>query len=102
MSFDKGFLKPNPKQAEFLAIPWSIKEGFLGGGAGSGKSDVLLVYGIVHKLHENALFKQVFMRRTYPDLKREIVGRSREIYTKFGATFNKTDMIWTFPRTDQL
>lgn len=101
MAFDKGFWKPNRKQAEFLAIPTSIKEGFYGGGAGSGKSDVLLVYGLVHRWHENPLFKQVFMRRTYPDLKKEIVGRSREIYSKFGATFNKTDMVWTFPREDQ-
>lgn len=93
--------KPNRKQAEFLAIPFSVKEGFYGGGAGSGKSDVLLLYGIVHRLHENPRFKQVFLRRTYPDLKKEIVGRSREIYPRFGATFNATDMVWTFPREDQ-
>jgi hypothetical protein len=93
--------KPNGKQAEFLAIPFSVKEAFYGGGAGSGKSDVLLMYGIVHKLHENPRFKQVFMRRTYQDLKKEIVGRSREIYSRFGATFNQTDMVWTFPRPDQ-
>lgn len=93
--------KPNKKQAEFLSIPFSIKEGFYGGGAGSGKSDVLLMYGIVHRLHENPRFKQVFMRRTYQDLKKEIVGRTREIYTRFGAKFNGTDMIWTFPRPDQ-
>jgi hypothetical protein len=93
--------KPNPKQAEFLAVPWTVKEAFYGGGAGSGKSDVLLVYGILNRWHENPLFKQVFLRRTFPELKNEILGRSREIYSKFGATFNKTDMIWTFPREDQ-
>lgn len=102
MGFDKGLWKPNKKQALFLAIPTTIKEGFYGGGAGSGKSDVLLVYGLIHRWHENPMFKQVFMRRTYPDLKKEIVGRTREIYPKFGATFNKTDMVWTFPRPDQL
>lgn len=101
MAFDKDHWKPNRKQAEFLSIPWSIKEAFYGGGAGSGKSDVLLVYGIIHRLHEIPMFKQVFMRRTYPDLKKEIVGRTREIYPKFGAKFNATDMIWTFPRPDQ-
>jgi hypothetical protein len=101
MSFDKKEWRPNRKQATFLAIPWSIKEGFYGGGAGSGKSDVLLVYGIAHNLHENVMFKQVFMRRTYKDLKKEIVVRTRELYTKFGATFNATDMVWTFPRPDQ-
>lgn len=102
MSFNTGEWKPNKKQEEFLALPFSIKEGFFGGGAGSGKSDVLLVYGIAHKWHENSLFKQVFMRRTYPDLKKEIVGRSRELYSRFGATFNQTDMCHTFPRPDQI
>src|SRR5450830_159047 len=101
MAFDKGIWKPNRQQAVFLAIPNTIKEAFYGGGAGSGKSDVLLVYGLIHKWHENPMFKQVFMRRTYPDLKKEIVGRTREIYPKFGATFNQTDMVWTFPRDDQ-
>lgn len=72
-----------------------------GGGNGSGKSDLLLAYPVVRKLHENPRFKQVFQRRTFPELKNEIVPRSRELYTKFGATFNKTDMVWTFPRTDQ-
>jgi len=101
MSFSKDHWKPNKKQALFLALPITIKEGFYGGGAGSGKSDVLLVYGLVNRWHENPLFKQVFMRRTYPDLKKEIVPRSRELYSKFGATFNQTDMVWTFPREDQ-
>lgn len=94
--------KPNPRQALFLSIPVSIKEACYGGGAGSGKSDVLLMYGIVHKWHENPRFKQVFMRRTNPELKKEIVPRSRDIYPKFGATFNATDMAWTFPRPDQI
>lgn len=93
--------KPNLRQALFLSIPWTIKEAFYGGGAGSGKSDVLLMYGIVHRLHENPRFKQVLMRRTMPELKKEIVPRSREYYSKFGATYNATDGAWTFPRLDQ-
>lgn len=101
MAFDKGFWKPNIKQDPFLAIPNSIFEAFYGGGAGSGKSDVLLVYGVSRRWHENPRFKQVFMRRTYPELKNEIIPRSRELYTKLGATFNKTDMCWTFPRPDE-
>jgi hypothetical protein len=93
--------KPEPKQELFLAIPTSIKEAFYGGGAGSGKSDVLLLYGIVHRWHEHPKFKQVFMRRTFPELRNEIIPRSRELYRKFGATLNKTEMCWTFPRMDQ-
>jgi hypothetical protein len=89
--------KPSAKQAAFLSIPTSIKEAAYLGGAGSGKSDLLLMYGICHRWHENPRFKQVFLRRTFPELRNEIVPRSKDIYTKFGATFNKTEMIWTFP-----
>lgn len=101
MSFDKGHWKPTKKQELFLSLPLTIFEALYGGGNASGKSDVLLVYGLIHKWHENPKFKQVFMRRTYPELRNEIVPRSREIFPRFGATFNKTDMIWTFPRLDQ-
>lgn len=98
---DKGW-KPNVKQEPFLQIPPSVKEAAYLGGAGSGKSDVLLYYPIVWQWYLNPRFKQVFMRRTFPELKNEILGRSRDIYRKFGATLNKSDMIWTFPRPDQL
>lgn len=93
--------RPGDRQELFLSIPTTIKEAMLGGGAGSGKSDVLLLYGIVHRWHENPKFKQVFMRRTFPELRNEIIPRSRELYRKFGATLNKTEMCWTFPRPDQ-
>lgn len=93
----KNEWKPSEKQAEFLSIPVSVKEAAYLGGAGSGKSDVLLFYGIVHRWHEHPSFKQVFLRRTFPELRNEIVPRTKQIYSKLGATFNKTEMIWTFP-----
>ena len=102
MPFDsEGRWRPNPKQEKFLAIPNSIKEAFYGGGAGSGKSEVLLVYPIVRRYYQNPKFKQVFMRRTYPELRNEIVPRSKEFYYKLGATFNKSEMSWCFPAPDQ-
>src|SRR5262245_44056444 len=102
MPFDKdGVWKPNRKQEKFLAIPNSIKEAFYGGGAGSGKSEVLLVYPIVRRWYQNPRFKQVFQRRTYPELRNEIVPRSKEFYFKLGATFNKSEMSWCFPAPDQ-
>lgn len=93
--------RPNSKQQPFLSLPDSIKEAFYGGGAGSGKSDVLLVYPLARQWHRHARFKQVFLRRTFPELRNEIVPRSRELYRHYGANFNKTDMLWTFPRMDQ-
>lgn len=101
MAKDPNKWEPNVKQAPFLALPDTIREAFYGGGAGSGKSDVLLVYPLARKWYKNPRFKQVFMRRTHAELKKEIVPRSRELYLRFGATFNHSDMVWTFPREDQ-
>ena len=97
MPFDEqGNWKPNPKQAQFLSIPDTVPEATYLGGAGSGKSEVLLMLPIVRKWHEVRGFKQLFTRRTFPELKREIVPRSFDIYPKFGGVFNKIDMCWTF------
>lgn len=101
MSFNKGEWRPTPKQALFLSLPLTIKEAAYGGGAGCAKTDVLMVYGLIHGWHRFADFKQVFMRRTFPELRNEIIPRSQQIYPKFGATLNKSDMCWTFPREDQ-
>jgi hypothetical protein len=101
MAFTTNEWKPTPKQEKFLSLPFSIKEAMYGGGVGSAKTDVLLIYGIVHGWHEKPGFKQVFMRRTFPELRNEVLPRSRQLYPKFGATINKSDMAWTFPRPDQ-
>ena len=101
MAFTRGEWKPTRKQEIFLSLPLSIKEALYGGGAGSAKTDVLLIYALVHKWHEHPGFKQVFMRRTFPELRNEVIPRSRQLYPKFGATLNKSDMAWTFPAPDQ-
>ena len=101
MAFTKDEWKPTKKQEIFLSLPLTIKEALYGGGAGSAKTDVLLIYGLAHKWHEYPGFKQVFMRRTFPELRNEVIPRSRQIYPKFGATLNKSDMAWTFPAPDQ-
>src|SRR5215204_5098615 len=101
MPYQNGEWKPNPKQAVFLSLPDTIKEAAYLGGAGSGKSDVLLLYGIVRQWWKQPLFKQVFLRRTFPELRNEIVPRSREYYRPLGAKFNASEMVWRFPREDQ-
>src|SRR6186713_2609149 len=102
MAFNVNEWKPTPRQALFASLPWTIKEAFFGGAAGGGKSDILLMLPLILQLYKNPRFKQLFTRRTYKELKLEIVPRSKEIYPKFGATFNASDMAWTFPRTDQI
>ena len=64
---------PTPKQTRFLSIPFSVKEAFYAGAVGAGKSDILLLYPIIHRLHENPKFKGLFLRRTFPELKEEII-----------------------------
>src|SRR5215510_607727 len=101
MAFTSGEWRPTRKQEIFLSLPLTIKEAMYGGGAGSAKTDVLLIYGLAHGWHKHPGFKQVFMRRTFPELRNEVIPRSRQIYPKFGATLNKSDMAWTFPAPDQ-
>jgi hypothetical protein len=101
MAFNSNEWKPTKPQSVFASLPWTIKEAFFGGGAGGGKSDLLLVLPLLLQLHKNPRFKQLFTRRTYKELKLEIVPRSRDIYQRFGATFNQSDMAWTFPREEQ-
>lgn len=89
--------KPTFKQEKFLSIPFSVKEGFFGGAVYGGKSDVLLMYPIVQGWVKNPKFKGLFLRRTMPELRNEIIPRSKIYYRKFGAVYNKTDHIWEFP-----
>jgi hypothetical protein len=93
--------KPTKKQAAFLSVPFSIREALYGGGAGSAKTEVILMFPVVHGFHENSRYKQLIMRGTTKQIKKEILPRSYEIYPKFGAIFNESDMLWTFPRLDQ-
>jgi hypothetical protein len=97
MSFTGDSWKPNRKQEQFLSLPTSIREGAYAGGAGSGKTDILLVYGIINRWHENPNFKQVFLRRTFPELRNEVVPRAKLLFRKFDADFNQSNMTFTFP-----
>src|SRR5215469_15738582 len=89
--------KPSAKQADFLSLPFSIREALYGGGAGCAKTETLIMFPLIHKFHENPAFKQVFMRRTFPELRKDVIPRTKLIYPKFGATFNASEMKWSFP-----
>jgi len=93
--------RPFPKQELFLSIPDTIKEAFYGGGAGSAKTETLMMLPIARSWHMNPRFKQLFLRRTNPELKTEIIPRMKQIYPRFGATWNGQDLTWTFPSPDQ-
>jgi len=89
--------QPSVKQAEFLALPDCIFEGMYGGAAYGGKSEVLGLLPIVRKFYEHPRFKGLLLRRTYPELDREIIPRMMEYYKSVGATWNDTKKSWKFP-----
>jgi hypothetical protein len=88
--------KPTRKQSAFLQLPYSVLEAFYAGAVGAGKSDVLMLYPIIHRFHENPNFKGLFLRRTFPELKNEIIPRSKQFFRRLGAKYNATDKVWSF------
>lgn len=96
---DKGNLvwKPTLKQEKFLQVPLSVKESFYAGAVNAGKSDVLLMYPIVHGWHEHPLFKGLFFRRTMPELRMEIIPRAEHYFKQVGGKYNRSDNVFNFP-----
>lgn len=93
----KGF-KPYPKQAEFFAIPASIKEGFFGGAAGPGKSAALLMEPIMKRFHEHPRFHGIVFRQTFRQLEESLIMESHNLYPMVGGRFTgKPEYCWTFP-----
>lgn len=84
---------PLPMQSEALAC--GAYELFLGGAAGPGKSECLVVAPLrwVHL----PTSKAILFRNSYPELKRTLIEKSRKFYPRLGATYNEGSHTWTFP-----
>ena len=89
--------RPHPRQEEFLSIPYSIFERFYGGAAGGGKSELLVLIPIIKGFYKHPRFKGLLLRRTYPELERSLIARSREWYPFTGAKWNDRLHRWTWP-----
>ena len=68
-----------------------------GGGSGGGKTSAILMKNL-DGVNDGTVNCTVF-RKTQPELKRQggIVSESKKMYEQFGATYNITQMKWTFP-----
>lgn len=69
-------------------------EALYGGAAGGGKTDALLAWLIEDAEHPQ--YRGLFLRKTYAALK-EVIDRTRQLWTKLGATWNEGKMTWSFP-----
>ncbi len=89
--------KPFPRQAEFLALPTSIFEGFFGGAAGPGKSEVILMDPIVRGYHMHPRFHGIVFRETYKQLDESLIMRAKQLYAPLGGSYNGNEHAWKFP-----
>lgn len=94
--------RPNKRQEEFLAMPTSIFEGFYGGAAGGGKSEVLLMDPITKGYTDYAGFHGIIFRRTFRQLDESLIPRAKEKYgysgkEGLGAKYNDQKKEFRFP-----
>ena len=80
-------------QAAALDCPADIL--LFGGAAGSLKSETMLMDAVQE--HERRGLRAILLRRSYPELEKSLIRRSRELYPGFSGVFNEQKRRWTFP-----
>jgi hypothetical protein len=95
---------PSIKQEKFLSLPYEIFEGLYGGAAFGGKTEVIGLVPLTSKcigsdksFIDHPRFKGLLLRRTFPELEREIIPRMMPFYESSGASWNGTKRSWTWP-----
>jgi hypothetical protein len=86
-------------QTWFLQCP--VFEIFLGGARGGGKTDSIIGDFASHADLYGADAIGLCIRRERTQLK-ELIERSRQVYTPIGAKYTSTDSMWRFPNGSRL
>lgn len=89
--------KPHPgPQTRFLSL--TCFEALFGGSAGGGKSDCLLVDAIRYVGRGYGTgYQALLLRRTFPELEKNLILRSHDLYPRIGGRYNQQSKTWTFP-----
>lgn len=88
--------EPQPKQLEFLSIPFEVDEALYGGAAFGGKSEILLAIPIYYQFYLHPEFIGIIFRRTYPELFKSLLPRTERFYKAFGGEWNGEEKCWNF------
>ena len=95
--------EPTKRQESFISLPDTVFEGLYGGAAGGGKTECLLMLPLCKKdkqgkpVYEHQRFKALYLRRTFPELDREVIPRSKEFYPHTGAVYQDQKKRWLWP-----
>lgn len=97
LNAEQAGFTPLKTQEKFFELPDQIREAFFGGEAFGGKSDAILWLPIVRRFYEHPKYKGIILRRTFPELERELLIRAQAVYPSFGAWSQKGGKEWIFP-----
>lgn len=86
---------PGP-QTRFLSL--TCREALYGGSAGGGKSQSLLADATRYiGRGYGPDYSALLLRRTFPDLEKSLIEKSRLLYPRLGGSYNSQQKVWRFP-----